>query len=168
MKKLNVIGLFLLAGLEIQAMPLTAPLLNKILPPADTTVRETCADFSGHWKGVCTTEGQSPKAEYSIIQQTGCDLIVSNSQPIFVGGTTDASHAFTMAGKNYTSGYTLAADWNDDKSKISFQVLANARAMQKSGLFPIYLNGDMAIKNGQLKVNLKMFDTKGECTYDKF
>jgi len=93
---------------------------------------DTCANFSGKWRGTCTTQDQngasSSYTDEMTIEQKDCDELTSNDQTLQIGGTHEESNT----GPKAYDHYTLAMDWNSDKSGLVLDMSLTGRGFQNS------------------------------------
>lgn len=148
-------------------LPMMETFVEKMAPSLKSERSQQCTDFTGRWNGICTVNGEKPSANYLKLIQTGCSILSSNSELLFLGGTAQTSLATLGEFGTISSQYVVSADWAEGNSKVQITLLGSAKVLGKAGLFPYAGNATFSISGENLKYEMKFFDTKIECTYDR-
>jgi hypothetical protein len=78
----------------------------------------SCANFSGHWKGICSTNGLA-KSESVTITQIGCDYLSMDRLFFAIGGSRSEAHTIPSADGTVTTLAVSALNWNEDRASLN-------------------------------------------------
>jgi hypothetical protein len=126
---------------------------------------ENCTDFTGSWKGSCTTGDAAPVDSQVNIKQYGCAAMTVGEDFIPLEGLKSHTVTLPVDSKNVAFGFTSTSNWDTThtllKSTYGGSVQADGHAIQISG------EGLMRIDGNKLSVGGSIFGIQVSCVYDK-
>jgi hypothetical protein len=96
-----------------------------------------CADFSGRWKGTCSSDQAKGEPSLTTIQQLGCRSIIRDGTSYQIGLQKMSS----QTGLHRNESSVGNVDWNKDKTSLSWNNVQNGR------VFDYNRSGDSGLKN---------------------
>lgn len=143
--------------------------------PLQKTDSLECTDFSGSWKGACTTtEGKKVEEAFNIIQND-CSVIELTSAKhkvaIPVGGVLSIGGA-KPGNPAMSFGADITSSWNKEKKVLSFYVMAGGKKLaidEKGG--GLALKQDIQLTDNKLTVEIVAMGSEGKkagsCEFEK-
>lgn len=122
-----------------------------------STAADSCANFSGKWKGVCEINGEKT-SQSTTIDQAGCF-------GISITGEDGKSLSFDLTGMGmlntsssgvlFSLGYIMAGKWSSDKQVIQLEIAALINSPFLPSPNPLRASSQAMLDNGELVVFTK-------------
>ncbi len=125
-------------------------------------VADACADFSGSWRGTCTTNGQTA-TDVMIVTQSGCESMNLGGQNVVVGGTTNESHVES----DLTTTTIISAAWKQSKTELAGKLIIIQLRKGESGQKYAQLDTSVKLDGTRLLVTARGQDIDASCSYDR-
>jgi hypothetical protein len=144
--------------------------LGKMLPQKQTKTERIagCEDFSGSWKGVCSTNGGDLWETDLAIDQLGCGQIAfvgSINGSYNIGGLTTVTHAEQDSAESYSLAFKWAGNKLEGRLQGTTVDIPKRMPYVATGSHLMYKDQDELIQKTSLKVDEWAFDVN--CSYSK-
>ncbi|MDZ4662469.1 MAG: hypothetical protein SGJ18_12725 [Pseudomonadota bacterium] len=164
MKPIIIAGVLLISNLA-HSFPGANKAPKDLLGKSSSEQTLSCPNFSGHWKGQCTTAGEVSE-ESLLIDQAECSVIGIQNHYYVIGGRQTVIDTFTSEGAEYESVVSTKVDVTDDQQGLQAAV---AITISRDGeIFDEDMVGaSMTFSDKQLVYFAKSKDSETSCIYDK-
>ena len=145
---------------------------------SEQTLKVSCADFTGIWKGTCTSSDNSGnKDTYSsdmVVNQESCEVLFFDEEKYYANGTKKeeligvpgSDRSVINLSRSSENIINLSGTYQSQNISEGYEVKSemNGSLMLVNGKFVSVVNMRGTFKSGN---KTSRFSNKSECTYDK-